>query len=29
VSREIADLFKPIALNVKLALLPFGNRVFS
>jgi hypothetical protein len=29
VSRQIADLFKPVALNVKLALLPFGEKVFS
>lgn len=29
VTRHIADLFKPVALNVKLALLPFGDRVFS
>jgi hypothetical protein len=29
VPRETADLFKPIALNVKLALLPFSEKVFS
>ena len=29
VSRETADLFKNLSLNVKLAILPFETRVFS
>ena len=29
VSREAADLFRPISLNVKIAILPFGKIVFG
>jgi hypothetical protein len=29
VSRETADLFKPISLNVKIAILPFEKAVFA
>lgn len=29
VSREAADLFKALSLNVKMALLPFDHRVFA
>ena len=29
VKREIADLFKTVALDIKLALLPFENKVFA
>ena len=30
IPREVADLFKTLALNVKVALLPFvGTRIFS
>jgi hypothetical protein len=29
VSREAADLFRPISLNVKIAILPFGKAVFA
>jgi len=29
VSREAADLFRPISLNVKIAILPFGKVVFA
>jgi hypothetical protein len=30
IPRDVADLFKTLALNVKVALLPFvGNRVFA
>jgi len=29
VSREVADLFRPISLNVKIAILPFGKAVFD
>jgi len=29
VSREVADLFRPISLNVKIAILPFGKAVFA
>jgi hypothetical protein len=29
VSREVADLFRPIALNAKIAILPFEKTVFA
>ena len=29
VSREVADLFRPISLNVKIAILPFEKAVFA
>ncbi|HAM52265.1 MAG TPA: hypothetical protein DCP92_16810 [Nitrospiraceae bacterium] len=29
VSKEVADLFKPISLNVKIAILPFEKAVFA
>jgi hypothetical protein len=29
VSKEVADLFRPISLNVKIAILPFGKTVFA
>jgi hypothetical protein len=29
VSRESAELFKNLSLNIKLAVLPFENKVFA
>jgi hypothetical protein len=29
VSREVADLFRPLSLNVKVAILPFESTVFA
>ena len=29
ITKETAELFKPLALNVKLALLPYNEKVFN
>jgi len=29
ISREVADLFKNLSLNIKLAILPFEKAVFA
>lgn len=29
ITRDVADLFKPLALNVKIAVLPFEDQVFA